>query len=542
MKRARITRLRWKIVLVAMVLLLPGRLRADAGDPPARVARISNLEGNVSLQPAGENEWSQASLNYPMTTNDRLYTAQGARAELDIGTAAVRLSEATDLTIADLNDKFMQLGLAQGTLRLSIYRLPSGTSIEIDTPNGALTVLQAGFYRVETFPDDNTTLVSVDKGSVQLSGGGLTQRVRAGRAVKLTGTSPVQATFVSLPRLDSFDQWSLERDQSFASAPSLRYMSGAIPGYCDLDTYGTWSEIAEYGPIWFPTVAVGWAPYWFGRWVWVWPWGWTWIEDEPWGFAPFHYGRWMYVGVRWGWLPGPIVALPYYAPALVAFVGGPTFAVGLGFRAGGVAAWFPLGPREPFFPWYHYGNAYLREVNVTNARNVASISGIKNVSQIHYVNERLATVAVPASAFGSGEPVHNQIIHVNAGQLAAGRIVPHPRVNPTTSSVFAGRPVVPGPVGAGKFVPSARLGQETRPSLLMRTPQAPHSVPFQTQLGAMAAHPGRPLEPQQVQNLRDSKPAGPMRDREFPPHPAESVRLPGIRSSPAPHGAGIRNR
>lgn len=41
---------------------------------------------------------------------------------------------------------------------------------------------------------------------------------------------------------------------------------------------------------------------------------------------------------------------------------------------------------------------------------------------------------------------------------------------------------------------------------------------------AMEEHPGRPLEPQQLQNLREGRPAGPMRDREFPAHPAPAQR------------------
>lgn len=552
MKRERRARLWWLILVPAVVCLLPGHASADAGDPPARVARVSYLQGKVSLQPAGENQWSEVSLNYPMTTNDRLYTDQGARAELDIGTAALRLSEATDLTLANLNDAFMQLGLEQGTLRVSVYQLPSGTSIEIDTPNGALTVLQAGHYRVETFPNSNATLVSVDDGSLQLSGGGLTQRVSTGQAVKLTGTAPVQATFVSLPVSDSFDQWSSERDQYYTAAPSLRRVSRAIPGYYDLDAYGAWSELPDYGPVWFPTVVVGWAPYRFGRWVWVWPWGWTWIEDEPWGFAPFHYGRWVYMGFRWGWLPGPVVSLPYYAPACVAFVGGPNLAISLGFRPGGVAAWFPLGPREPFFPWYHYGSAYLRQVNVTNARDVVNVASVTNMGQVHFVNQRIATTVVPSGVFSSGQSVQNRLIRVNASQLAKAQIVPHPRVNPTAGSVFAGRPAVPSPVGPARFGASEGMGrkmltpgasassapQEIRRPLVTRTPPASGSVPFEAQQKAMSTHPGRPLEPQQLQNLRTGRPAGPMRDREFPSHPAEpSGRPPSSRPLAAPRGA-----
>ena len=76
----------------------------------------------------------------------------------------------------------------------------------------------------------------------------------------------------------------------------------------------------EYGPVWVPAgVPAGWAPYSTGRWIWDPHFEWTWVDDAPWGWAPYHYGRWVHVGDYWAWAPGPIVARPHYAPALVAF-------------------------------------------------------------------------------------------------------------------------------------------------------------------------------------------------------------------------------
>ena len=64
-------------------------------------------------------------------------------------------------------------------------------------------------------------------------------------------------------------------------------------GYADLDHYGTWETIAEYGAVWYPTdVAPDWAPYSDGYWTDVGGWGPTWVDAAPWGYAPFHYGRW----------------------------------------------------------------------------------------------------------------------------------------------------------------------------------------------------------------------------------------------------------
>ena len=64
---------------------------ALADDPPDRVARLSYLRGEVSFQPSGVEEWTQASLNRPLGTGDRIYTDRDSRAEMEIGAATLRL-------------------------------------------------------------------------------------------------------------------------------------------------------------------------------------------------------------------------------------------------------------------------------------------------------------------------------------------------------------------------------------------------------------------------------------------------------------------
>src|SRR5271157_2316492 len=144
MKRTKIFRACLRLASLALPLFLSAILFAAADDPPARVARLSFITGAVSLQPSGASDWSQASLNYPLTAGDRIYTDEGSQAEIEIGTTAVRASATTDLTVANLDDQFMQLGLGQGAIRVRVYDLPSGHSIEVDTPNGALTLLLPG--------------------------------------------------------------------------------------------------------------------------------------------------------------------------------------------------------------------------------------------------------------------------------------------------------------------------------------------------------------------------------------------------------------
>jgi len=521
------------LMLLALTWSVPSRLWAQGDDPPARVARLSYVKGNVSLQVSGANDWAQATLNYPLTTGDRLYTDQGSRVELEVGSTAVRMSEATDLTVANLNDQLLQLGLGQGTVRVRVFELAPGESVEVDTPNGALTLLQAGDYRVEVFSNEGATLVMVNSGSLEVSGGNVQQRVDSGQAVKLTGTDPIQVSLVALPNPDDFDVWCQNRDRRFESSASAPYVGNSVPGYYDLDDYGQWQNVVEYGPVWVPArVPVGWVPYRFGHWVWVSPWGWTWVEDEPWGFCPFHYGRWAVVGGVWGWVPGPRVVRPYYAPALVAFVGGPQFSVAIG--AGGGVGWFPLGPREPFFPWYHHGDAYLRQVNVTNIRNVTNITNITNVTDINnirYVNRTVATTVVSQDAFRNGQPVSGHIMPVRPEQLAQAQVTPHPRVTPAGDALFGGKPAPRAPIvltpmathAPGEPPAPAERSEPGRPSptpphFVTRQPLPPPAPPLSARQPAMEEHPGRPLEPQQLQNLREGKPAGPMHDKEFPPH------------------------
>ena len=506
---------------------------ADQGDPPARGARLSLAQGKVSFQPSGETAWSEASVNRPVTTGDRLYTDQGARAELEVGPFAVRLSEGTDVTLANLNDQIMQLGVGQGTLRVTIYQMPENNSVEIDTPNGALLLQSAGSYRVDTAADGNSTQVTVNAGALQVSAGDLSQTIQGGQAVQLTGTGPVMAATVSVPPADDFDKWCAGQDRRIEDSPSVKSVGSAVPGDEDLDTYGVWTEKPDFGPVWIPAnVPPDWVPYRNGYWAFIEPWGWTWVEAEPWGYAPFHYGRWAHIGPVWAWVPGPVVVRPVYAPALVAFVGGPGFGMGIGV---GVQAWFPLGPREPFLPWYHYGPNYLHEVNVVN---------VTNITNIHYANREGAVTAVSGEVFRGGQPVARGLVHVSPEQLAHAGVIPHPEVTPSSRAVLGARavaapPVRPAVFGArGSVSPGAPAASRTPapapretartagppstpfPHMFTRNAPAPTNAPYAARQDAYSSHPGRPLEPQQMDNLRAGKPAGPMQDKENPPHPA----------------------
>src|ERR1035438_10013606 len=95
----------------------------DQDDPPTRVARLGYIEGSVSFQPAGEEDWVQAVPNRPMTTGDKLWADKDSRAELQLGSVVIRLSENTGVTFLNLDDSTVQLQLSSGAINIRVRRL-----------------------------------------------------------------------------------------------------------------------------------------------------------------------------------------------------------------------------------------------------------------------------------------------------------------------------------------------------------------------------------------------------------------------------------
>jgi hypothetical protein len=509
-----------------------GDPQTGQADPPSRVARVSVLSGNVSIQPASVEQFNVAEPNYPMTTGDRIYADVGANAEIQTGQLAVRLGQQTDLTVTAMTDELAQFGLAQGSVHLRSYNVYQGETVEVDTPNVAVTVLQSGDVRVDVDPANDVTVVTVLSGQVQVNGNGVEQVMEPGERLRLSGGNPVYAQLIGGARPDGLDRFSVARDSIYlnAYADEGQYINPGTIGGEDLTVYGSWANDGDYGAVWYPAnVAFDWQPYRNGRWTWVAPWGWTWIEAEPWGFAPFHYGRWNRFGNRWGWIPGPVVVRPIYSPALVVFVGGNNF-------AGGLAAWFPLGPGEVYTPWYHVSDRYLNRVNVSNIydRNVAEVRNVYNqrtavntyvnAQNRSYANRGVATVAMSQDNFARGGRADQATVRVDPRQLAQAPVLPHPLVTPERSMVAAApakalppvqqRPVLAshednrvGP-GAGPFgrgsAPAQGSGSGRQPAAVVRQQQPQQQAPVQQQPTVQArpqppvAQPQRPTAPVQM--------------------------------------------
>jgi hypothetical protein len=459
--------------------------QAPAQDPPGRVARLNYTDGSVSYQVSGDQNWVQADPNRPLTTGDNLWADKDSRAEVHIASTAIRMSSETGISFLTLDDRTVQLQLAQGTIEVHLRHHIAGDAFEIDTPNLALTLAQGGEYRIATDPNGGSTTVVVREGAGEVNGGGQSWDLQAGQQYTFTGTDQLTYNASAAPGFDDFEDWCQSRDQTENNSTSAKYVSRDVDGYYDLDTYGAWSQDPTYGPVWVPSsVPVGWAPYQVGHWVYIAPWGWTWVDAEPWGFAPFHYGRWYFVGGRWGWVPGPVVVRPVYAPALVGFVGGGGFSFSVSFGPGfsGVA-WFPLGPRDVWVPGYRCSPRYFQTVNITNTRtvNITQVTNVynaavinRNVAVNHYTYEHttIAVTAVSRDTFVSARPINSAIVHVNATQLQQARVVNAAPIAPTRTSFVAANARVST---ARPAVPFAQ-----RPVVARLNPATPASRPVYT--------------------------------------------------------------
>jgi hypothetical protein len=420
------------LCLTGLLAFSVPRARADAGDPPTRVARISYVDGSVSIQPGGTGDWGAAQQNRPMTVGDKLWADKDSRVELQTGVVTIHMGSMTALSFLNLDENITQMRLAEGSLNFRVKEIREGDLYEVDTPNLAFTVKEAGAFRIDVNENGDSTGITVIRGSGEVTASGKTYDLNPGERGVFNGTDNVQSTIAQAPPSDGLDQWANDRDLGEQNSVSQRYVPPDMPGTEDLDNNGTWNEQPDVGPVWYPNeVPPDWAPYSYGSWSYIGPWGWTWVDYAPWGFAPFHYGRWGFWGGRWGWCPGPMIGPAVYGPAFVGFLGG---GFGFGFGAGFGVGWFPLGWGEPYHPWFHCGAGFAERINVRNTfiRNVGSIhSNNFNYAYAHNIH---AVTAASRSAFTGGQAINRGAAHFTEASLRGAEVTNRVGFSPTRQS------------------------------------------------------------------------------------------------------------
>jgi hypothetical protein len=359
-------RLLQSLATLTLALLALAAAGPAWADPPGRVGRIADVEGTVWLYEDDESEWVQARRNRPLTEGDRISVESGGRAEVQIGSATLRLDGTTEVEFAQLDDARVRVFVHGGSAALRVHGGEANVrEFALQTREGRYEPLRPGHYRVDV--EERSSLGQTLAGAMRFEADDSVLDIGVNQRAEFWIEGNVTHYAWSTVTNDRFGDWVARADRDETRARN-RYVSPEMTGAEDLDRYGRWDRHPEYGTVWYPTVVeAGWAPYRYGHWAYVRPWGWTWVDDARWGFAPFHYGRWVHWHGRWAWAPGQYVARPVYAPALVAWFGGPNVSVGINI-GGPAVGWVPLAPREVYYPAYSVTNIYVRNVNGTHRR------------------------------------------------------------------------------------------------------------------------------------------------------------------------------
>jgi hypothetical protein len=530
-------------IAVLCILLLDGSTTAASADDnvPRQLtpARLSVADGDVSFWRPGAQDWVPAQLNTPLEPGDELYNGRGANAEVQIGPQAwARAGSETELGLDEEDPDYVQFKVTAGEAALDLRSLRPGQTVEVATPSGAVTIGTDGYYRVDV-RDKATTVIARRGGQAAvIPAGGNEIDLASNQEVVIGGTETAAAGPQAAPPLDEWDGWNFGRTDVLLQARRDPHVSQDVYGGADLERYGHWRQVAPYGPVWVPAdVRPGWTPYSDGHWVFDPHYGWTWIDDAPWGWAPFHYGRWVYNDDYWSWAPGPFVAAPAYAPALVAFFDvGPDIHIGIGAPALG---WVPLGWGEPCIPWWgpsgfvgHPWWGGWHGPRIVNDRVINRMT-IVHADEIHFYRNaavRNAVIAAPRAHFFNAE---RHVVRFDSHEVGRADFMPVRGQLPVRPTVQA---LVPEGRGRGHAPPAT---VQNRPVVATRQPREPLQrlqaaglhVPAQTTAPAPriveARHPNERVQ-------RAAVPSG----QQFP---AAGRVAPGGRAEEARHAAQLPN-
>ncbi len=408
---------RTALCFAVMALALSGMAWAEDDEAERGVARISLIGGDVSVRRGDSGDWVAAAVNAPLVVEDMVGTGPSSRAEVQFDWAnMIRMASNSEIRVAQLENQHYVIQIARGTVTFRVLR-ESKADVELNTPNVSVRPNQIGAYRISVAEDGEST-ITVRSGEAEVYTSSGSERLAAGSTMEARGTaSDPEYRLVAEIAQDSWDSWNLSRDNELEQSKSYQYADSSVYGAEDLDNYGTWVDVADYGHVWRPRVEIGWSPYYHGRWTWVDWYGWTWVSYDPWGWAPYHYGRWFWDGgFGWCWWPGGHMR-HHWSPALVAFFGYGHGGGGFGY---GRIGWVPLAPHEPFHPWY--GRGHYR--GFRDGRGPDRHFGLTRDFDVHrnYRNARHGNgvVGMDAGAFGRG---HGGVARVRGNEINRAGLV-----------------------------------------------------------------------------------------------------------------------
>ena len=160
----------------------------------------------------------------------------------------------------------------------------------VDAPSAGCRFATPGEYRVSVIGGERRGEKSSSRSCAARRSS--STRTDARRSAPASARSPAPArrrrpSYVfNSAAWDAFDRWSEARRDSRLG------VSAAVPARDRADrtrrrstSTASWQNEPTYGYVWYPRVASGWRPYYYGRWTTLRPWGWTWIGIRSVGVA-----------------------------------------------------------------------------------------------------------------------------------------------------------------------------------------------------------------------------------------------------------------
>jgi len=291
-----------------------GRADDDASQP-ARAARLTYVQGSVTVTQPGEAEPVPAQINLPLLSGVLLSTGDNGQAEVEFEDGSVvRLTPNSALDLESLRAD--PDGVAISHLRLvhgvAFLELRATISYQYTFSAGEDELQPTENSTVRVDFDAPPSVFSVLAGSIRIDGPeGLKADVRTGENLRPDVDDPGQYHRNLGIVEDSWNQWNQDMDDAAAqhaeNATSVRndYAGQQGYGWSDLDANGTWYD-TDSGPVWQPYAAddAGFDPYGNGAWVGYTSVGYVWASAYPWGWTPYRCGNWSYYGgFGWGWSP-----------------------------------------------------------------------------------------------------------------------------------------------------------------------------------------------------------------------------------------------
>lgn len=311
----------WVVTLAMVCLLFVGEsIDARAADTAARSARLSYLQGSVTVNQMDNTGSDPAQLNMPLTQGVRVATGQDGQAEIEFEDGSlVRLTPNSSLDLTTLTadaDGNLQTSLTFG-YGLAYAELRAAAKFAYSVDAGGVVISPITNATVRLDMDQPPAAISVIDGSIQAehgstAGGDGYYRTNVNAGQTLTGDAGHYSLTGDMAE-NSWDKWNADRDTAAADEAANQtavrndYAGEAGYGWSDLDANGSWYNVPGEGEVWQPNVAMNasFDPYGYGSWVSYPGTGYVWASGYAWGWTPYRCGNWSYWdGFGWGWLPG----------------------------------------------------------------------------------------------------------------------------------------------------------------------------------------------------------------------------------------------